>query len=99
ENLKSSLEGIYDDKIRFASKRLVEEMFRDDEFRFGSAGVLEDIDAITAKDLYEYYLQFIAEDTIEIFICGDVTKEEVMPLIEKMAFSPRPERKGIFYTK
>ncbi|EAG5097779.1 insulinase family protein, partial [Listeria monocytogenes] len=37
ENLKSSLEGIYDDKIRFASKRLVEEMFRDDEFRFGSA--------------------------------------------------------------
>lgn len=63
-------------------------MFRDDEFRFGSAGVLEDIDAITAKDLYEYYLQFIAEDTIEIFICGDVTKEEVMPLIEKMAFTP-----------
>ncbi|HDI4762312.1 TPA: insulinase family protein [Listeria monocytogenes] len=99
ENLKSSLEGIYDDKIRFASKRLVEEMFRDDEFRFGSAGVLEDIDAITAKDLYEYYLQFIAEDAIEIFICGDVTKEEVLPLIEKMAFAPRAERKGVFYTK
>lgn len=99
ENLKSSLEGIYDDKIRFASKRLIEEMFQDDAFRFGSAGVLEDVDAITAKDLYDYYLQFISEDVIEIFICGDVTKDEVMPLIENMAFAPRPERKGVFYPK
>ncbi|WP_338677251.1 EF-P 5-aminopentanol modification-associated protein YfmF [Listeria ivanovii] len=99
ENLKSSLEGIYDDKIRFASKRLVEEMFQEDEYRFGAAGVLEDIDSITPEDLYAYYLQFIAEDTIEIFICGDVTKEQVTPLIKKMAFSARSERKGVFYTK
>ncbi|MBF2631099.1 pitrilysin family protein [Listeria seeligeri] len=99
ENLKSSLESIYDDKIRFASKRLVEEMFENDEYRYGSAGVLEDIDAITPEDLYDYYLQFIAEDAVEIFICGDVTKEEVTPLIEKMAFSERPERKGVFFTK
>lgn len=99
ENLKSSLESIYDDKIRFASKRLVEEMFENDEYRYGSAGVLEDIDAITPEDLYDYYLQFIAEDAVEIFICGDVTKEEVTPLIEKMAFSERPDRKGVFFTK
>lgn len=99
ENLKSSLEGIYDDKIRFASKRLVEEMFKTDAYRFGSAGVLEDIDNITAEDLYTYYLQFIAEDAVEVFICGDVTTEQVTPLIEKMAFSPREERKGVFYTK
>ncbi|QDA74781.1 EF-P 5-aminopentanol modification-associated protein YfmF [Listeria seeligeri] len=99
ENLKSSLESIYDDKIRFASKRLVEEMFKNDEYRYGSAGVLEDIDAITPEDLYDYYLQFIAGDAVEIFICGDVTKEEVTPLIEKMDFSERPERKGVFFTK
>lgn len=99
ENLKSSLEGIYDDKIRFASKRLVEEMFQEDEYRFGAAGVLEDIDSITPEDLYTYYLQFITEDTVEIFICGDITKKQVTPLIKKMAFSARPERKGVFYTK
>ncbi|WP_271001430.1 EF-P 5-aminopentanol modification-associated protein YfmF [Listeria seeligeri] len=99
ENLKSSLEGIYDDKIRFASKRLVEEMFKNDEYRYGSAGVLEDIDAIKPEELYDYYLKFIAEDAVEMFICGDVTKEEVTPLIEKMAFSERAERKGVFFAK
>lgn len=56
ENLKSSLEGIYDDKICFVFKWLVEEMFCDDEFCFGLVGVLEDIDVIIVKDLYEYYL-------------------------------------------
>ncbi|KMT63485.1 EF-P 5-aminopentanol modification-associated protein YfmF [Paenilisteria newyorkensis] len=92
ENLAQRLESVYDDKIRYANKRLTEIMFADENYKYGAAGVLEDIPNITSADLYDYYQQFLAEDTIDLFICGDVQKEDVIPLVKGLPFANREYR-------
>ncbi|MBC1603754.1 EF-P 5-aminopentanol modification-associated protein YfmF [Paenilisteria rocourtiae] len=92
ENLVQRLESVYDDKIRYANKRLTEIMFANENYKYGAAGVLEDIPNITGTDLYDYYQQFLAEDTVDLFICGDVKKEDVIPLLKKLPFADRKYR-------
>ncbi|MBC1934994.1 insulinase family protein [Listeria grandensis] len=92
ENLAQRLESVYDDKIRYANKRLTEIMFTDENYKYGAAGVLEDIAGITGADLFEYYQQFLTEDTIDLFICGDVKKDAVIPLIKALPFADRAYR-------
>ncbi len=93
-NLRSRLESIFDDKIRYANKRLVEEMSAGDVFAYSALGVLADIDSITAESLYTYYQQFLADDIIDVFICGDISRDKIIPLIEKLPFKKRNERKA-----
>lgn len=92
ENLEQRLESVYDDKIRYANKRLTEIMFADENYKYGAFGVLKDIPTISATDLYEYYQQFLVEDTIDLFICGDVKKEDVLPLVKALPFVDREYR-------
>ncbi|MBC2158853.1 insulinase family protein [Listeria booriae] len=92
ENLAQRLESVYDDKIRYANKRLTEIMFANENFKYGAAGVLEDIPAITDAELFAYYQQLLAEDTIDLFICGDVAKEEVIAHVKALPFTDRAYR-------
>nr|WP_088839254.1 pitrilysin family protein [Listeria sp. ILCC792] len=88
-NLKSRLESVYDDKIRYANMRLIEEMFADDVFQYPAAGILSELEGITAENLYSYYQEFLREDTIELFICGNLSRDEVAPFVKKLGFSER----------
>lgn len=90
-NLKSRLESVFDDKIRYANKRLIEEMFADDVFKYPASGVLEDVDAISASELYHYYQHFLKEDQIDLLVCGDITRDELIPQVEALPFSKREE--------
>ncbi|MBC1399196.1 insulinase family protein [Listeria fleischmannii] len=91
-NLKSRLESIYDDKIRYANVRLIEEMFAGDVFAYPASGIISDIEGITAQDLYSYYKEFLQNDIIELFICGDMKPSEVAPFVRKLGFSDREMR-------
>ena len=62
--LKQRIASIYDDKMRFASNRMLEEMFKEDDYRLQSNGLAQKVDEITGKSLYEYYLQAFAEDEL-----------------------------------
>lgn len=90
-NLKSRLESVFDDKIRYANKRLIEAMFADDVFKYPASGVLEDVDAISASELYHYYQRFLKEDQIDLLVCGDITRDELIPQVEALPFSKREE--------
>ncbi|EUJ17594.1 EF-P 5-aminopentanol modification-associated protein YfmF [Listeria aquatica] len=93
-NLKSRLESVFDDKIRYANKRLIEEMFSEDVFKYPASGVLEDVDAIGATDLYQYYQRFLKEDQIDLLVCGDITRDELIPQVEALSFSEREKTLG-----
>ncbi len=88
-NLKSRLESVYDDKIRYANLRLTEEMFADDVFQYPAAGILSELEDITASDLYTYYGEFLREDTVQLFICGNLSRDEIAPFVEKLDFPDR----------
>lgn len=75
--LKQRIQSIFDDKMRYASTRLVEEMCENEPYALDANGNLEDLEKITAASLYEYYQKALNEDEIDIYVVGDVSEEEV----------------------
>lgn len=73
--LKQRIQAIRDDKIRYANSRLIDEMCKDEAFSIHVNGYEEDLAAITAKDLYNYYLEMVQEDRLDIYVVGDMNTE------------------------
>jgi len=70
--LKQRIRVVYDDKMRYANLRLVEEMCKDEPYSIHVNGILEDVDQINEKNLYEYYKSVLKEDQIDLYVVGDV---------------------------
>src|SRR3954451_13126509 len=76
-SLKQRIHSVYDDKMRYSNVRLIQEMCKDERYALNVNGNLEDVDAITEQNLYEYYKRALAEDELDLYVVGDVDKEEV----------------------
>jgi predicted Zn-dependent peptidase len=81
-NLKQQIESIYDDKMRYANKRLLEEMFEDEPYRLNVYGDENEVDTISSKELFEYYQQVILNDKIDLYIIGDISKDEMIDKVK-----------------
>jgi len=81
ENVKRIIEGKPDNKARYAFDRCIEEMYKGQPYGLYKYGYIEDLEKITAQDLYKYYLQMISECKIDIFVSGDI--EEVTSIVEE----------------
>ncbi|MDQ0299193.1 putative Zn-dependent peptidase [Salibacterium salarium] len=75
--LKQRIQSIYDDKMRYANKRLLEVMCKNEPFSVHPYGDFEEVDAITADDLMDEYKRMLEEDDIRLYIVGDLKAEEV----------------------
>ncbi|WP_349410559.1 EF-P 5-aminopentanol modification-associated protein YfmF [Pseudalkalibacillus sp. SCS-8] len=80
--LKQKIQSIYDDKMRYANKRLIEEMFKGERFAIHAYGQEEEVDTITAEDLYTYYQDVIKNDEIDFYIVGDINGDEMLKSVE-----------------
>lgn len=81
ENIKRIIEGKVDNKARYAFDRCIEEMYKDKPYGLYKYGYIEDLDSITAQNLYEYYKKIISECKIDIFISGDI--EDATEIVEQ----------------
>ena len=63
--------------MRYSNVRLIQEMCKDERYALNVHGNLEDVDAITEQNLYEYYKRALAEDELDLYVVGDVDNEEV----------------------
>lgn len=72
ENLKQIIEGKIDNKTRYAFDRCIEEMYKNEPYGLYKYGYIEDLDKIDSKNLYEYYLEFIKNVKIDIFVSGEL---------------------------
>ncbi len=81
--LQRKLAQIIDDKIRYANKRCTEEMFQGERFRLFANGSEEQIKNMNRTDLYDYYQKMLQSHPMDLFIVGDVTKEEVENVLNK----------------
>ncbi|SDG99893.1 Predicted Zn-dependent peptidase [Alteribacillus persepolensis] len=70
--LKQKMASIYDDKIRYANKRLVEEMCKGEAYAVHPFGDQETLDTITSDDLKQEYERLLQEDDIRLYIVGDI---------------------------
>ena len=71
-NLKQIINGKIDNKGNYALERCIEEMYKGKPYGLYKYGYIEDIEKITAKELYEYYLQLIQTCKIDIFASGKI---------------------------
>ncbi|AMX83977.1 zinc protease [Geobacillus subterraneus] len=90
--LSQRIQAVYDDKMRYASMRLVQEMCKGEPYALSPNGELGDVDAITAEQLYRYYEQALAEDELDLYVIGDVDEETVLAAVKRRFSLPdRPQ--------
>lgn len=76
-NLIDTIQAEINEKGRYAVKRLMSEMCKDEVFGISKLGEVEDVEAITSKSLYDAYLKAIREYPIEIYFVGDGDFEKI----------------------
>lgn len=81
ENLRQIIEGKKDNKAKYSLDRCIEEMYKDMSYGLYKFGTVEDLEKITAKELYEYYNEMIKNCKIDIFISGKVNDEEILKIV------------------
>ena len=81
ENVKRIINGKPDNKARYAFDRCIEEMYKNQPYGLYKYGYIEDLEKITAQDLYKYYQKMIAECKIDIFVSGDI--DEIANIVEQ----------------
>ena len=83
ENLKRIIEAKIDNKDRYAFERCIEEMYKNTIYGLYKYGYIKDLEKIDSKNLYEQYKKLIETAKIDIFVSGDINKEEVLKEIKK----------------
>ncbi|MDF2927257.1 MAG: peptidase domain protein [Paenibacillaceae bacterium] len=81
--LQKKIESIINDKIRYAAERCLEEMCRNEPYRFHPLGRLQAIEGLTPESLYAHYLKWLGESPIDLYVVGNTTMQEVKALVQE----------------
>ena len=81
--IKDQIETIKESPNYYASVRLYEEMEKESPLSYRSVGYIEDLNKITKKNLYNYYLSVLNKDLVDIFIIGEIDSEKIRKIITK----------------
>ncbi|ARO58411.1 EF-P 5-aminopentanol modification-associated protein YfmF [Bacillus cereus] len=90
--LLQRIEATYDDKMRYANERLIEEMCKVEPYRLSANGKKESVMSITNESLYQYYQKVLAEDEMDLYIIGDISENAVDLVSKYFSISTRPVR-------
>ena len=81
DNLKQIIEGKIDSKAKYAQDRCIEEMYKDKPYGIYKYGYIENLEKITAENLYRYYRKLMSECKIDIFVSGNVNENNVFNIL------------------
>ncbi len=90
ETLRQKMSALQDDKMSYANIRLIDEMCKDEAYQLHVHGYEEDLETITADDLYRYFEKMLKEDQLDIYVLGDFDE----PAIEEKIASVM-KREGV----
>lgn len=83
KNLKQIVESKIDNKAKYAYDRCIEEMFKNKPYGLYKFGYVEDLEKITAEQLYKHYKELINNCKIDIFCSGRLNSEELIKNIKE----------------
>ncbi|MBM6618378.1 insulinase family protein [Bacillus sp. RD4P76] len=83
-SLVQRIQSVFDDKMRYASLRLVEEMCKNEPYSLHVNGIKEDVESITAESLYAYYKKALAEDRVDLYVVGDIDSDSLTDKVSSM---------------
>lgn len=81
KKLEENIKSVKENPVLYSKIRLLEVMSPNSIHSYRSCGTLEDLKNITATKLYEYYLDMLKKDILDIFIIGDVSETKVKKII------------------
>ncbi|MEV9640175.1 pitrilysin family protein [Mammaliicoccus sciuri] len=88
--VRDRIRSVYDDKTRYAQKRMLEIMRPDQPASISAYGTEEAVSAITNKSLHQAYEDMIQHDLIDIYVVGDVDEQDIVTKIkESLPFKAR----------
>ncbi|KGA98538.1 zinc protease [Alkalihalobacillus alcalophilus ATCC 27647 = CGMCC 1.3604] len=76
-SLVQRIESVFDDKMRYANVRITEEMFKGERYALTSFGTKEQVQAITASELYTYYQNILETNRFDLYVVGDFHETEL----------------------
>ena len=79
--ISAEIKSIKDNMIKYSLIKMLEEMGKDEPYSFHGFGYLEDLELITPKKLYEYYLDILKSDKVDIMVIGDVDEDAILEYI------------------
>ena len=88
KNLKELIESVKNDKREYAKKRLIEEMYKNENYGIFEYGYTEDLEKINEQNLYDYYKSFINSTPVKILICGNFDKEKAQETVKDIFTLP-----------
>ncbi len=81
-NIKLLIESKIDNKDQYALNRCIEEMYKGKPYGLYKYGYIEDLDKINSENLYRYYNELINTSKIDIFVSGEIKKEEIVEIVK-----------------
>lgn len=97
-NATLALNSIKEDAANYSLIRMSEAYDKTSPISYRMTGYLEDLDKITEENLYEYYERMLDNDYVDIFILGDISEKELLPIIKKyFKFKKVKKRKASYY--
>ena len=97
KNLKNAILGLVNDKKEYTDVKCREAMFGKTGYGMFEAGYAEDLDEITPKNLYEFYLDVLASAKVDVFLSGNV--DEKMEMAAKEIIAPKLQARNAGYIK
>lgn len=77
ETLREFIKSIKDDKIGYAQMRLIDKMCANENYSIHNSGYEDDLDTLTNRELYEYYLSALKNDRLDLYVLGDFNQAEL----------------------
>lgn len=84
ETLRQKISSVIDNKMNYANTRLIDEMCGDELYHLHVHGYEEDLEAITAENLFTYYQTALQEDQLDIYVLGDFETETMKKKVTSM---------------
>lgn len=83
QNLKDKIKAAINDKKAYAQNKCIEAMCKDERYSIEENGYEEDIDSITAVDLYNHYKNILKTSPIDIVVEGDFDDDFVADAVKQ----------------
>ena len=77
KSVRERIRSQYDNKTSYAQQRMLEILRPNSPISTNSDGTEEAVQAITPETLLATYKSMIAEDTIDIYVAGDIDEAEI----------------------
>ncbi|WP_128101443.1 pitrilysin family protein [Paenibacillus sp. DCT19] len=83
ETVRKKLESVVNDKMRYAAERSIEEMCKHEPYRLHPLGERKDLSTIEPQGLTNSYQAWLQDASMDLYVVGDTTLEEVENLVER----------------